>query len=117
MGRDRTDTTLAVFYRTERVGAVRLSDGGGPFGFDVTAALIVDDLLTGYSGDAIVETGCFLGDTTSYLARRYPDLPVYSCDNDARHVSFARHRLRAASNVTVALCRFARAGGGGGRRA
>lgn len=101
MGHDRTDTTLAVFYRTERVGSVRLSDGGGPFGFDITVALIVDDLLTGYSCDAIVETGCFLGDTTSYLARRYPDLPVYSCDNDAGHASFTRHRLRATGNVAV----------------
>lgn len=64
-------------------------------------ALTVDDLLTEYSCDAIVETGCFLGDTTSYLARRYPNLPVYSCDNDARHASFTQRRLRAASNVTV----------------
>lgn len=101
MGRARTDTTLAIFYRTERVGAVRLSDGGGPFGFDVTVALIVDDLLTAYSCDAIVETGCFLGDTTSYLARRYPDLPVCSCDNDPRYVSFTQHRLADAGNVTV----------------
>lgn len=102
MKHDRTDTTLAIFYRTERAGATRLSDGGGPFGFDITVALIVDDLLAKYSCDAIVETGCFLGDTTSYLARRYPHLPVYSCDNDAQHVSFTRHRLRSASNVTVA---------------
>lgn len=101
MGQDRTDTTLATFYRTERVGAVRLADGGGPFGFDITVALIVDDLLMEYSCDAVVETGCYLGDTTSYLARRYPDLPVYSCDNDTRYSSFTQHRLRAATNVTV----------------
>lgn len=101
MGQDRADTTLAVFYRTERVGGVRSSDGGGPFGFDITVALIVDDLIMAYSCDAIVETGCFLGDTTSYLGRRYPELPVYSCDNDARHASFTQHRLRAISNVTV----------------
>lgn len=74
MGHDRTDTTLAVFYRTERLGAVRLPDGGGPFGFDITVALIVDDLIAAYAWGAIVETGCFLGDITSYLTP--PDEPM-----------------------------------------
>jgi hypothetical protein len=32
MGQDRTDTTLAIFYRAERVGAVRLVDGRGQLG-------------------------------------------------------------------------------------
>lgn len=101
MGHDRTDTTLSVFYRTERAGAARLSDGGGPFGFDVTVALIVDDLIIAYSCDAVVETGCFLGDTTSYLARRYPDLPVHSCDTDAGYASFTRQRLSGERNTSV----------------
>jgi hypothetical protein len=33
------DETVSVFYRTERAGAVRLPDGGGPFGFDIGVAL------------------------------------------------------------------------------
>ncbi len=98
---NRADTTLSIFYRTERVGAVRLSDGGGPFGFDVTVALLVDDLISRYGCDAVAETGCFLGDTTSYLARRYPQLPVYTCDIEPAHASFTRHRLAEHGNVTV----------------
>ncbi|RCG33335.1 hypothetical protein DQ384_02665 [Sphaerisporangium album] len=95
--------TLEVFYRVERAGAIRLPDGGGPFGFDVTKALLVDDLLAAYECDAILETGCFLGDTTRYLAARYPNLPVYSCDIVAKHVEFTRRRLAAAGcrNVLV----------------
>jgi hypothetical protein len=37
MDNDRTDETLRVFYRTARAGVERLSDDGGPFGFDITA--------------------------------------------------------------------------------
>ena len=61
-----------MFYRTWRAGACRLPDGGGPFGFDIAVALLADELITGYGCDAIAETGCFLGDTTAYPARRYP---------------------------------------------
>lgn len=61
------DRTAAVFYRTWRAGACRLSDGGGPFGFDIAVALLADGLISGFGCDAIAETGCFLGDTTAYL--------------------------------------------------
>lgn len=101
MSCDRTEQTLSTFYRTERAGAAHLSDGGGPFGFDVTVALLVDDLIVEYSCDAIVETGCFLGDTTSYLARRYPEFPIYSCDINGGYESFTRHRMAENPNVTV----------------
>jgi hypothetical protein len=98
----RVDVTLDVFYRVERAGAGRLSDGGGPFGFDVTLALLVDDLVQRFSCDALAETGCFLGDTTVYLARRYPGLPVVSCDVDAGHAAFTAYRLAQQANASVA---------------
>jgi hypothetical protein len=98
---ERADATLAAFYRTTRAGAARLSDDGGPFGFDITVALLVDDLITAYGCDAVAETGCFLGDTTDYLARRYPDLPVYSCDINPDWARFTQHRVAAHSNARV----------------
>ncbi|GGK71013.1 hypothetical protein Sme01_27110 [Sphaerisporangium melleum] len=98
---DRVAATFSVFYRVPRAGAVRLSDGGGPLGFDITVALLLDDLVCRYSCDAIVETGCFLGDTTEYLASRYPELPVFACDIDARYASFTRHRLAGHGNATI----------------
>jgi hypothetical protein len=103
-GQDRVADTLSVFYRVERAGVARLSDGGGPFGFDVTIALTFDDLVGAYGCDAIVETGCFLGDTTTYLARRYPGLPVYSCDIQPQYAAFTARRVADASNATV-VCR------------
>jgi hypothetical protein len=98
----RVDVTFGVFYRVERAGAGRLSDGGGPFGFDVTLALLVDDLVRRFACDVLAEAGCFLGDTTVYLARRYPDLPVKSCDVDAGHAAFTGYRMAGLANASVA---------------
>ena len=101
MGQDGIDRTAAVFYRTWRAGACRLSDGGGPFGFDIAVALLADELITGYGCEAIAETGCFLGDTTAYLARRYPHLPVYTCDIVPGFCAFTARRLARCPNVSV----------------
>jgi len=98
---EAVDRTVAVFYRTARAGASRLADGGGPFGFDIAVALLADHLITAYRCDAIAETGCFLGDTASYLARRYPELPVYTCDTEPGFATFTAHRLAGCPNLTV----------------
>jgi hypothetical protein len=45
--------------------------------------------------------GCFTGDTTAYLARRYPELPVYTCDTDPEWSAFTARRLAGRPNVTV----------------
>ena len=89
------------FYRVERRSVVGLSDGGGPFGFDITAALQVDYLIDRYGCDAIVETGCHRGDTTEYLALRYPDIPLISCDIDAALAAQTRDRLGDNANVSI----------------
>lgn len=81
------------FYRTFRLGAAELSDGGGPFGFDVTTALEFDFLIDRYQCDAIIETGCNAGDTTEYLARTYPHLSVVTCDVVDKHVELAHRRV------------------------
>jgi hypothetical protein len=97
----RMSEILACFYRVERVGAVRLSDGGGPFGFDVHTALLFEELVVAYRPAAIVETGCFLGDTTAYLAAAYSGIPIFTCDIDASAAQFTANRLRGNDHVTV----------------
>ncbi|WP_462188311.1 MULTISPECIES: O-methyltransferase [unclassified Frankia] len=92
---------LDTFYTTLRAGCARLSDGGGPFGFDITTALQVDYLIDAYGCDGIIKTGCFLGDTTDYLARLYPTLPIITCDVVEEHAAFAHTRLRDRPNTTV----------------
>ncbi len=99
MGQDGIDRTTAVFYRTWRAGACRLSDGGGPFGFDIAVALLADELVAGYRCEAIAETGCFLGDTTAYLARRYPHLPVYACGSERAQGSREQHQQHRGTSM------------------
>lgn len=100
-GQLNIDQTVGVFYRTWRAGACRLSDGGGPFGFDICAAVLADELITGYGCTVIAETGCFLGDTSAYLARRYPRLAVHSCDTDPGWAAFTARRLRNCPNAVI----------------
>lgn len=95
------DNVYQVFYRVPRLGAKELSDGGGPFGFDVHTALEFDYLIERYQCDAVIETGCNAGDTTHYLALAYSNLTVVTCDIKDRYVDFVRRRLQHAPNVVV----------------
>lgn len=89
------------FYRTVRLGAAELSDGGGPFGFDITTALEFDYLIDRYQCDAIIETGCNAGDTTEYLARAYPHLSIVSCDVVDRYVEVTKRRVAFMAHTHV----------------
>jgi hypothetical protein len=95
------DQTMSVFYRIVRAGAARLPDGGGPFGFDIAVALMVDHLIAACGCDAVIETGCFMGDTTDYLARRHPGLPVFTCDIDPDLARFTAQRVAGCPNAAV----------------
>jgi hypothetical protein len=89
------------FYRVPRLAASELSDGGGPFGFDVTTALEVEYLISKYKCDGFIETGCNMGDTTAYLAVQYPRLPIVTCDIEPRYVEMAKRRTAPYANVAV----------------
>lgn len=94
-------SVLECFYSTPRVGAFRLSDGGGPFGFDIAVAYQVDWLVGTFAPDIIVETGCFVGDTTEYLARCYPEIPVVGVEVNAAYAAIAERRLDRYANVSI----------------
>jgi hypothetical protein len=100
-GADDLEALVRCFYTTERLGAAGLSDGGGPFGFDVTVALQVEALIRAYACDGIVETGTFLGDTACYLARRWPQLPVRTIEIEPQTAAIAARRLRSLPNCQV----------------
>lgn len=50
---------------------------------------------------AIVETGTFRGYTTSLLARKFPDLPIYTCEINEYNFKKASENLRKFRNVKV----------------
>lgn len=92
---------LECFYGTPRVGSFRLSDGGGPFGFDITVACQVEHLVRYGELDGIVETGSFVGDTLEYLGRRYPELPVLGIEINPDFAAVALQRTADLANVEV----------------
>ncbi|GGU37771.1 hypothetical protein [Streptomyces violascens] len=93
---------LGAFYRTPRAGGLdHLAGGGGPFGFDITTACRLHALIAQFACDGIVESGCHLGDTTDYLARAYPHLPVRACELDGQRAAFTRARLAGRGNAVV----------------
>lgn len=98
-----TDNVYRHFYRTARLGATELSDGGGPFGFDITTALEFDLLIERYQCDAVIETGCNMGDTTEYLARTYPGLTIVTCDVVERYVETTHRRVGYMPHTIVEL--------------
>jgi len=89
------------FYKSLRMSALFLNDGGGPFGFDITLAIEVDFLIRHYRCDGIIETGCNMGDTTEYLASRYPQLSIISCDINKTFVYVACRRCARRKNVSI----------------
>ncbi|MGV9679183.1 hypothetical protein ACWDSJ_28210 [Nocardia sp. NPDC003482] len=97
-----TDLLFFNFYSTPRAGAPLLSDGGGPFGFDIQAALQFDFIVKSYGISHILETGCCLGDTTEFLARNYPSLPIWTCDVNRQYADFVGTRLKEFSQVHIA---------------
>jgi hypothetical protein len=95
------EDVYAQFYRIVRLGQLTLSDGGGPLGFDISLAIEIDWVLTNYSCDAIIETGCHLGDSSEYFARCYSHLQVRACDISPVSVQICNHRLSGLSNIDI----------------
>ena len=88
------------FYTTER-SSIGMSDGGGPFGFDIHFALEMDYLIKKHNVDCIIETGTNAGDTTEYLCRSYPDIEIISCEVNKDYFDRATKRLWDYKNVTL----------------
>jgi hypothetical protein len=78
-----------------------MSDGAGPFGYDIHFALEVDYLIEKYQCDCFVETGTNSGDTTDYISRLYPFIDVITCETDDLLFNFSNERLSARKNVTI----------------
>jgi hypothetical protein len=75
---------------------------GGPFNGQAYRCLLFAALVERLRPAAIVETGTYLGTTTEWMAAF--QVPVFTCESSEENFGFARTRLSAVRNVTVALC-------------
>ena len=91
---------LYNFYTTERC-SFNVSDGGGPFGFDIHHALEIDYLIKKYNIEKIVETGTNMGDTAEYLAKNYPEIKLITTETVSDFFNFSKKRLKKYSNALV----------------
>lgn len=89
---------LYNFYTTERC-SFSVSDGGGPFGFDIHHALEIDYIVKKYNIEKIVETGTNMGDTAEYLAKNYPKIKIVTTETHRDFFNFSRKRLIKYKNV------------------
>ncbi len=88
------------FYTTPRF-SVGMSDGGGPFGFDIHFAIEVDYLINMYNCDAIFETGTNSGDTTEYLSKMYPEKSIITSEINKEIFNIAKRRLEGRDNIIL----------------
>jgi hypothetical protein len=89
---------LYNFYTTDRC-SFNVSDGGGPFGFDIHHALEIDYLVRKYNIETIVETGTNMGDTAEYLAKNYSKIKIITTETNTDFFKFSRKRLFKYANV------------------
>ena len=90
------------FYKVPRLSK-GMSDGGGPFGFDIHFALEIDYIIRKYNVKTFVETGTNAGDTSYYMAKTYPDIKIITSEIDPYLFTFASDRLKEFDNVEVFL--------------
>ena len=88
------------FYTTPRL-SVGMTDGGGPFGFDIHFAMEVDYLVNMYKCDAIFETGTNIGDTTEYLSKMYPEKTIITSEIEKNIFAAAKIRLSNTNNIVL----------------
>jgi hypothetical protein len=88
------------FYTTPRF-SVGMTDGGGPFGFDIHFALEVDYLVNAYKCDAIFETGTNGGDTTEYLSKMYSEKTIITSEINKNIFDLAKNRLSDRNNIIL----------------
>jgi len=52
---------------------------------------------------SIVETGTFMGYSTSFMAEKFPHIPIHTCEINKRNFIISRNNLKKYKNVTVHL--------------
>ena len=99
IGEQRLDVWLGAvdcFFKRQPVTGF-----GGPLNGSQSRLATFEELRRRCAFDAIVETGTYLGESTTYFAAA--GCPVYSSELNPRYLGYARMRLRARPNAQIWL--------------
>ena len=61
----------------------------------------IDKIITFFKITSFIETGTFLGATSSNMAKIYPDLPIFTCEINKIHYQIAKEELKQYKNVQI----------------
>lgn len=75
---------------------------GGPFNGQEERIAIMSDLLRELQPNCFVETGCFRGLSTSWIAENYKG-PIYTCEIERMYAIQAIHNTKAYENINVII--------------
>ena len=73
------------------------------FAMDFGKIELVDKIIKKYPVTSFVETGTYRGDTAHFMARKYPDLPIYTCEIDEKFWKIATRRLKNYRNAKAII--------------
>lgn len=90
------------FYSVKRLN-INLENFTGPFGFDIYKAYDFCSIIDNNDIDTIIETGTNIGDTSEFLALRYPDKKIITCEINPTYFEIAKMRLKEYKNVNIFL--------------
>ncbi|MHA1395765.1 MAG: hypothetical protein ACTSRZ_19870 [Promethearchaeota archaeon] len=71
------------------------------FGGDVILGRIIDKIIHDFSVDSFIETGTFLGGTSFNMAKKFPQLLIYTCEVHKTHYKIARELLKNYNNANI----------------
>jgi hypothetical protein len=72
----------------------RIATGYTVWHKDPNCEALVNDIITKLKPDRFVETGTHMAWTLMYIAKRYPDLPIYSAEIDQQYFASSVHNSK-----------------------
>lgn len=77
--------------------------GVGGFHGDKVFQRLVEEIISSLLITSFVETGTYMGDSTAYVASRWNNLQIFSCEINDDFFALSKHRLKRFRNVELSL--------------
>lgn len=93
--------SFKLLRRLQQAALAGLASQSEAFHRDRMYQKLVMEIIARLHVSSFVEAGTYLADTTDFVARKFPRLPIYTCEVKESFFRSAADRLRRYPNVTV----------------